>query len=406
MNTSPSVGSTVTTFGSILNAAYLLEDSPLTVSGLLDLFSVFENIIFNEKIFTIPINNNEFIHHENMNFISSLVENKILYKHVFTDREEETISKEIVSEIELINTQFPDDILAKILNVMKAPIEHKGTAYNEFYIDKSPIETKNNGTSKNIFNEWQSSTFNNIDGAWSGNKSIDFYMLGRMFLYINFSNENRIGFTPDFSRTHIVNNYFQKQNTTVAQQLYSTVKEKWLEDVLSRIKFGNFTTLPIPPIGVIALEKCKRSKKDLLEVILELRDEFSSLRNLCHELEVNLLQGNLRDSKKAEVDIKKISKIICSKYNAEAEERFIVNSIKGLQKLVKIILNPKDTLSLDPEIVFDLLSKRTANQFFSLYKKAQHIKCGNKEIKEVFGRGVSEKELSLIVKKPKLKFFA
>jgi len=35
-----SIGSSIITFGTILNASYLIDGNPLTVSGILDLFAV------------------------------------------------------------------------------------------------------------------------------------------------------------------------------------------------------------------------------------------------------------------------------------------------------------------------------------------------------------------------------
>ncbi len=392
-----SVGSSIITFGTILNASYLIDGTPLTVSGILDLFAVIEDLIFNEKLFFIPINEKEVDHHKSTGLFNCLREENIITQHILSDDDENKIASILFSEFEKYRgDEKIDRILIKISETLKPPKVLRENAYKNLYNRKTIEDIRQKKIKTTILDDWQKTLYSFISKDVELIHEMDLYMFSRMFYYALIARNESIGFTPDFCRAPIIFEYFNKQYKSIVNELYLVVKEKWLNDVKDRIEIGNYATLPIPPICLIVLEKCKGSRKNLIEVILETREEFKDLRKICSELEVNLLHGKIKESKKAQKDISKIAISISNKYKMEADERYLVNSLRLAQKYLKYIISPKELIKIDPGIAFDLLNEKIANQFFSIYKKALYIGYNNQKLKAVFGRELSKKEINLI----------
>jgi hypothetical protein len=79
---------------------------------------------------------------------------------------------------------------------------------------------------------------------------------------------------------------------------YKTLKEA-IEDIRdrSRLPMQPYIAVPIPPLALLALKRCRRPS-DLTTVVLEIRDDFASLRSSLNSLREFLLDSSVSPTKK------------------------------------------------------------------------------------------------------------
>ena len=150
------VGSSIITFGTILNASYLIDGNPLTVSSILDLFALIEDIVFNENLYFIPINEKEVSHHANTELFNCLLGDNIITQYNLSDNNENKIAATLYSESEKYrgNETF-DRIFNKISKTLKTPKLYRENAFAKIYNKKTIEAIRNNTITTTIFDNWQ-----------------------------------------------------------------------------------------------------------------------------------------------------------------------------------------------------------------------------------------------------------
>ena len=79
---------------------------------------------------------------------------------------------------------------------------------------------------------------------------------------------------------------------------YEDLKDALMEFRFHRELKGQFITLPIPPIGMKVLSRCE-NREDLVNGILELRDEYAALRKALRNLREDLADPHISPAKKS-----------------------------------------------------------------------------------------------------------
>ena len=127
------IGNSIITFGTILNASYLIDDNPISISGILDLFALIEALVFNEKLIFIPILEEEISQHQHTHFFNYLLKNNILKAHILSDSEEKKISSYFTNEFKKLGeSDLLGKLLKKISKTMKNPDVFRKIAYKTY----------------------------------------------------------------------------------------------------------------------------------------------------------------------------------------------------------------------------------------------------------------------------------
>ncbi|MGD2092804.1 MAG: hypothetical protein PVH61_41960 [Candidatus Aminicenantes bacterium] len=389
------IGTSLITFGTLVNSCFLVESSQLSLDTILDLFALTEALVFNNKVYFIPISPQEAQLYHQFDFYKRLLNSGILIESSFIEEDENSLESLIKSEF--LNYKNGKTLIEKALyqigKIMPKIKEYKEHTLSKIFTSSDLTKTEFSSFIRKHLKSLEEIYHKKLDLLISTKDKVGLYMMYRIFLYYSLASEKKIGFCPDYLRAPVLLALFETQYNSLPIEFYNIISKKWETKVRSRIEYDNLSTLPIPLLGTILLKKCKDSRKSIVEVIFELRKECENLRKKCFDLEDNLLNKNVRDSFKAQKAIEKISNDINLKYDVEMDERFLYKSIRFVQEILKYLLNPKELLSLDPEKPSEIWRNRITNQFISLSRKAEKIDKTNQHIKKIFGKELPDEDI-------------
>lgn len=389
------IGQEFIAMNTLINASFLVDGEQLTLGGFLDLCALTEAVVLNEKLHFIPMLREETMQYDHLALFKQLLDEGILTEVLLNEEKEEKFASIISEEFSKYNGDSSiESLLRKIGAIMPMAKQYRESAYKQIYETKPQPPTPNQHAAM-LFRRLEREFHGDLLSLMAQEDDIKLYMLGRVFMYYFLAGEMRMGFCPDYGRAKVLFNFFEKQYTSLTQEIYNVMVRKWNTDIEECMSLGNQSVLPIPPLGIILLQRCKDSRKKIPEVLLDLRKECATLRRHCLELELALLKGSLSESRKALSSTRKLSNAINNKYCTDMDERLLYMALRLSKQGLEYLLDPKKLLLLDVTDLLDLLEKRTTNQFISFAKKASQFNCDmNEVVKKIFGKAFSEKDIS------------
>jgi hypothetical protein len=389
------IGTSLITFGTLINSCFLVESNQLSIDTILDLFALTEALVFNNKVYFIPISPQEAQLYHQFDFYKRLLNSGIFIESSFIEEDKKSLESLIKSEF--LNYKDGKTLIEKTLyqigKIMPKITQYKEHTLSKIFSSSDLSRPKFSSFIRKHLKSLEKIYHNNLDLLISKEDKVGLYMMYRIFLYYSLASEKKMGFCPDYLRTPVLLALFETQYNSLPLEFYKIISKKWETRVRSRIELDNLSTLPIPLLGNILLKKCKDSRKSIVEVIFELRKECEKLRKKCFEYEDNLLNKNVGDSFKAQKAIEKISNDINLKYDVAMDEHFLYKSIRFVQKILQYVSNVKAKQSLEPEKLFEIWGNRITNKFISLSRKAEKIGETNQLIKKIFGKELPEEDI-------------
>lgn len=378
------IGQVFITMNTVINSSSLVETGELTVGNFLDLCALTETVCLNEKMYFIPMFSEETDEYVDQSLFRQLLDEGVLSQFLLNDQEEDKLSALITMQFSKCKSDelSQDDLFYKIGKVMKEAKQYRSALYNQLYGKPYPISPTR------YFKKLEDSSHDDIT----------LYMLGRVFMYYILAGEKKMGFCPDYVRIPILGDFFQRQYASLPQEIYNLLARNWNTDIEKVMEFGNQNILPIPPLGIVLLKRCKGSRRSIPEAIMDLREECKSLRKHCIDLELDLLLGSFSESRKALGAIEKLSKNINTKYSTYMDDRLLYRTLKFSKKVVEYLLDPKKLLSIKIDDLIEWWNNRTTNQFLKIAKKASRINDTNRLLKNIFNKEFSDTDISKLKK--------
>ena len=221
----------------------------------------------------------------------------------------------------------------------------------------------------------------------------------RTLIYQIVATENNLIFYPDYPRIPFLKDLNEYSRNSLTKEIYTWFAEKFEAEAELFIRDKKPISLLIPPFTSILLSRCS-SRNDIFLELMNLREEFSNLRQVLRELEENQLNcTNIKERIKLKAKVEKMFNAAAKKYKS-SHIITLEESLKFADKATKPFYNPSDPSSYSASILLlpiekikDWYFRRPLNQFFNARKEFNKIEMYTELVKKVFDIEFTDSEI-------------
>jgi hypothetical protein len=410
----PTISSMLITNTMIRQAAYFVNDPimgvPSRIEAFFDLCCLIEAVILRKNLFTLEgeINDSRY---PSLSLLTSLKKERILIENaipldiagikrelitvvgtdrVFNDLKVRGVSIRIV---DMLPDIFPDEANPQ-LAVQNNPKQNRDRYMWEI---RSPYDARPINGSMNVFQFFREDNFIEFLRG-TGDQERGAYIL-RTYLYTQTARKQCISFMPDYPRIPFLASILDQYYTNVVENSYNTLARKLQLEAEDFLEDARPLGLPIPPFSSLVLNECS-SNDDIIKVLLEIRDEFSELRENLAYLEDKLINSsNIGERNKAREHTKAVFTAASSKYSDSSYANFTrLFDFSG--DLIAPAFNWANPTSYSASLVTKPVEwlrnwwlRKPLAQFFDLTRQFRSIKDYNLLARKVFNIEFSNDEI-------------
>ena len=224
----------------------------------------------------------------------------------------------------------------------------------------------------------------------------------RSLLYWQAADRIRIPWYPDVLRVPLMVALHQNLRSSLTDQIYTLVARAFnttVEDLLSE-------DLPyeavIPPLGALLLSRCSK-REEVIDKLLELRDEFADFRKTFRELEMQRREArSIKELRAIRAKTTRLLQAVATKYD-NPDQSIMETTLGYAPDVINILANPLDPGRYKSELLkkpYEWISnwwcRRPASRLFSVTKKLEQLKLYGQLAPRVFGIEITASDASLI----------
>jgi hypothetical protein len=402
-NKSIKAGAALVTNTMLVQSAHFVEnplESESVVEAFFDLCSLIEAVILRRNILTMEgdISPEQF---SSLPLISELKKSGVLQENMIPldpngiQRElAVTLGTEVMftnlSRVITLNVPnmlpdaFPDE--ANLVIADKNAPEYNRACFMRAVSHPDASETLTHPS--NVFEFFRSGDFIEfLRGTGASKRGA--YVL-RTYLYSYSARKACITFMPDYPRIPFLASMLDKFYESVVTKDYKELARKLRCEAKDFLEDARPLGLPIPPFTALVLSKCE-STKDIVNVLLDLREEFKPLREGLAVLEESLLNStNIGERNKARHHVEAVFTATSKKYDQTGLTTF-KRLVDFSGEIVAPAFNWTNPTSYSASLIKqpvewlrDWWYRRPLAQFFGLAKQFHSIREYNKLVGKVF----------------------
>lgn len=212
----------------------------------------------------------------------------------------------------------------------------------------------------------------------------------RTLNYILMSQKLQLPFSADLLRSSLVQNHSKKINESMLSKAYDQISKSLEGSIKDLNELHAPFTVPIPPLLSLVLSQAN-NHNNLIEVILDFRKEFTSLRESFTRYDQGIRSATtLKEAKKYQSVFKNICSELNSKYS-KPDSRGFVEALEYSESIVKAIADISKLSAYDSSLLTLPISwlrrwwiRRNAHQLFQLQNKMEQIPDIKKNVERIF----------------------
>ena len=222
----------------------------------------------------------------------------------------------------------------------------------------------------------------------------------RDMYYVLVAEEFHIPYWPQSTRREFTSRFPNYLDKSLLVQLYARLAKEFRTTVTDIYDYHKEEVTFIPPFSSLVLQRAG-SKMDILNEMLEVRDEYAQLRKRFTELELEMTQAR---TIVARLKLRKQQRYLLDEMSSAFDRHSLIN-LEGVIRYVPQALNPvmkptdptaysSDLLLLPAKQLVGWWRRRPIARFFSLADKLKKTENYPTLVQRIFGSDVSIEQFS------------